>query len=96
MSTRDWTSYCMCVWLTHMNRTQEPLTDSLGPHGTAITKSKIKSTMKKRFSTSVKSAKCNTKDDIWDGSIPPLLAAFLIGYCTTEMFMEMGPPGGMT
>ena len=21
MSMRDWSSYCMCVWLTHMNRT---------------------------------------------------------------------------
>ena len=21
MSTPDWPSYCMCVWLTHMNRT---------------------------------------------------------------------------
>jgi len=22
VSTRDWSSYCMCVWLTHMNRTR--------------------------------------------------------------------------
>ena len=23
MSTSDWPSYCMCVWLTHMNRTRD-------------------------------------------------------------------------
>ena len=25
MSTSDWPSYCMCVWLTHMNRTLKQL-----------------------------------------------------------------------